>query len=213
MPVMNRALCFYRCHAARHTPITRPRALDGLAAGLAGFRSSRPHLAAGCRGRWPHSAQPVPQRHLPGMHVPRHLWSGPVPGGMARFARRRKRTGLGASLCGPAPDRRRNPPAGRPAECRRLSPHRPTPTSSTHPPHSTMPIYEYACGACHHQFETLVRSNTLPSCPQCASTELTKLLSIPAKPADPAGLSLPASPCGSCEAPGSHGGCPFAGAG
>ncbi|GAB4088812.1 FmdB family zinc ribbon protein [Hydrogenophaga soli] len=77
-----------------------------------------------------------------------------------------------------------------------------------------MPIYEYACAACGHEFEALVRSDTVPECPQCHATTLNKLLSVPAKPSDSTGpMALPASPCGGCAAPGSHGGCPFSGAG
>ena len=43
-----------------------------------------------------------------------------------------------------------------------------------------MPIFEYACRACGHQFETLVLPSTSPSCPSCASADLEKLLSTPA---------------------------------
>lgn len=43
-----------------------------------------------------------------------------------------------------------------------------------------MPIFEYSCNACHHDFETLVRTGDTPACPKCASTELTKQLSLPA---------------------------------
>ncbi len=76
-----------------------------------------------------------------------------------------------------------------------------------------MPIYEYACGGCGHEFETLVRASTVPECPQCHSTTLNKLLSVPAKPTDGGHtMHLPANPCGSCDAPGSHGGCPFSSA-
>ena len=42
-----------------------------------------------------------------------------------------------------------------------------------------MPIYEYACKACDHRFETLVRGEMTPSCPECKSEELEKLLSLP----------------------------------
>ena len=30
-----------------------------------------------------------------------------------------------------------------------------------------MPIFEYACQDCGKQFETLVRSDTVPECPAC----------------------------------------------
>jgi putative FmdB family regulatory protein len=44
-----------------------------------------------------------------------------------------------------------------------------------------MPIFEFACRACGHAFETLVRPGTdVPSCPSCKSAELEKLMSIPA---------------------------------
>ncbi len=41
-----------------------------------------------------------------------------------------------------------------------------------------MPIYEYACHDCGREFETLVRSDTVPACPQCQSTQLDKRLSV-----------------------------------
>lgn len=43
-----------------------------------------------------------------------------------------------------------------------------------------MPIFEYRCQSCHHQFETLVRTGDTPACPKCAATGLEKLLSLPA---------------------------------
>lgn len=47
-----------------------------------------------------------------------------------------------------------------------------------------MPIFEYSCNACHHEFETLVRTGDTPACPKCAATALTKLLSLPAIKSD-----------------------------
>ena len=41
-----------------------------------------------------------------------------------------------------------------------------------------MPIYEYRCRACGHQFEALVRANDTPVCESCQSTELERLLSM-----------------------------------
>jgi putative FmdB family regulatory protein len=41
-----------------------------------------------------------------------------------------------------------------------------------------MPIYEYRCLACGHQFEALVRANDTPVCESCHSTELERLLSM-----------------------------------
>jgi putative FmdB family regulatory protein len=43
-----------------------------------------------------------------------------------------------------------------------------------------VPIYEYACCACHQEFELLVRGQQQPECPKCGSQELEKLLSVPA---------------------------------
>lgn len=43
-----------------------------------------------------------------------------------------------------------------------------------------MPIFEYRCKSCRHEFETLVRTGDTPRCPTCASGELEKLLSLPA---------------------------------
>ena len=43
-----------------------------------------------------------------------------------------------------------------------------------------MPIYEYRCEACSHEFEALVRSSDTPVCEKCASPKLARLLSLPA---------------------------------
>jgi putative FmdB family regulatory protein len=41
-----------------------------------------------------------------------------------------------------------------------------------------MPLYEYSCRKCHHEFETLVRpGDASPSCPECGCADLEKLLS------------------------------------
>ena len=42
-----------------------------------------------------------------------------------------------------------------------------------------MPIYEYECKGCGHQFEALVRKSDAPECPSCKSTDLDRLLSLP----------------------------------
>lgn len=41
-----------------------------------------------------------------------------------------------------------------------------------------MPIFEYKCSSCDELFETLVRSNTQPTCPNCGGTYLAKQLSM-----------------------------------
>jgi putative FmdB family regulatory protein len=47
-----------------------------------------------------------------------------------------------------------------------------------------MPIYEYRCSACSHEFETLVLPGTVPACPSCKGQELEKLISMPAVKSD-----------------------------
>ncbi|MDD2924210.1 zinc ribbon domain-containing protein [Rhodoferax sp.] len=70
-----------------------------------------------------------------------------------------------------------------------------------------MPIYEYACQNCGHEFEALVRSDTVPVCPDCQSTELEKRLSVFATTTSEAAL-IPSSPCASCPNAGAGpGGC------
>ena len=40
-----------------------------------------------------------------------------------------------------------------------------------------MPIYEYECRGCGHQFEQLIRTGDEPSCPSCQGVDLERLLS------------------------------------
>jgi putative FmdB family regulatory protein len=67
-----------------------------------------------------------------------------------------------------------------------------------------MPIYEYACRACGHEFETLVRRAETPSCARCASAELEKKLSLFAAQTN---AEPQAAPCGTCGHPGGPGSC------
>ena len=41
-----------------------------------------------------------------------------------------------------------------------------------------MPLHEYKCRACSHQFEALVRDSSPQSCPSCHSQDLERLLSM-----------------------------------
>ena len=41
-----------------------------------------------------------------------------------------------------------------------------------------MPLFEYACRACDHQFEALVRATEQPQCPSCHSADLERRLSV-----------------------------------
>ncbi|MBI3981280.1 MAG: zinc ribbon domain-containing protein [Gemmatimonadetes bacterium] len=42
-----------------------------------------------------------------------------------------------------------------------------------------MPIYEYSCQKCGHQFELLVRGRSTPACPSCTSKNLKRRWSLP----------------------------------
>ena len=67
-----------------------------------------------------------------------------------------------------------------------------------------MPLFEYACRACGHQFEYLTRAEQTPSCPACASASLEKKLSVFAVSAPAASTHRGAAgvqPCGSCGDP------------
>jgi putative FmdB family regulatory protein len=72
-----------------------------------------------------------------------------------------------------------------------------------------MPIFEYACRACGHEFETLVRASETPSCAGCGSPELDKKLSVFAaqNAAAPLAASPAVSQCGNCGNPGGPGAC------
>lgn len=73
-----------------------------------------------------------------------------------------------------------------------------------------MPIYEYACEDCGHEFEALVRSDSTPECPKCQSTQLEKQLSVPgAVGASPAMADAMPSPCSTCGHPDGPGSCAF----
>jgi putative FmdB family regulatory protein len=41
-----------------------------------------------------------------------------------------------------------------------------------------MPLHEYRCRGCSHQFEALVRKGDVPACPSCRGTDLEQLLSM-----------------------------------
>lgn len=42
-----------------------------------------------------------------------------------------------------------------------------------------MPIYDYVCKKCKHQFEALVLGDTKPVCAACGHAELERLFSLP----------------------------------
>lgn len=67
-----------------------------------------------------------------------------------------------------------------------------------------MPLFEYRCATCRHDFELLVRNHDTPLCPQCGAHEVEKLLSETAlyvavgQPSLPLASSCPPgdAPCG-----------------
>lgn len=65
-----------------------------------------------------------------------------------------------------------------------------------------MPLYEYKCRACGHEFEKLVTGRTAPAvaCPECQSAEFDQLIALPAqgKVADEAATNCRGDgpPCG-----------------
>ena len=67
-----------------------------------------------------------------------------------------------------------------------------------------MPIFEYVCKECHHEFEALVFGKQKAECPKCQSKKLEPQLSVFAVAAksgtttQPSFLSGSAGPCGSC---------------
>ena len=42
-----------------------------------------------------------------------------------------------------------------------------------------MPIFEYSCSECSHEFEEWIRGKEAPACPSCGSEELKRLMSKP----------------------------------
>ncbi len=72
-----------------------------------------------------------------------------------------------------------------------------------------MPLYEYQCKKCDHQFEALVMGSMTPTCPSCNSKKLDKLLSTFAVSSTNGSASVEAAPgpCGSCGDPRGPGAC------
>ena len=71
-----------------------------------------------------------------------------------------------------------------------------------------MPIFEYICKQCDHEFEALVYGSQKAACPKCHSRQLAPQLSVFAVAAKGAG-SAPATggACGSCGDPRGPGSC------
>jgi putative FmdB family regulatory protein len=73
-----------------------------------------------------------------------------------------------------------------------------------------MPIFEYVCKECQHEFEALVFGKQKAECPKCQSKKLEPQLSVFAVAAKSGAATQPpfsAGPCGSCSNAGGPGGC------
>lgn len=75
-----------------------------------------------------------------------------------------------------------------------------------------MPLFEYACKECAHQFEALVRSSETPECPACHATALERKLSVFAAHTNGNGNGASvrvaeAGACGACGDPRGPGAC------
>lgn len=71
-----------------------------------------------------------------------------------------------------------------------------------------MPIFEYVCKECHHQFEALVYGKEKASCPKCHATKLEPQLSVFAVSAKSSSSPrASAGACGSCGDPRGAGAC------
>ena len=72
-----------------------------------------------------------------------------------------------------------------------------------------MPIFEYACSQCAHEFEALVRGSDTPECPSCHGTTLSRRQStFAARTASASSISeVPMGGCGRCGDPRGPGAC------
>jgi len=72
-----------------------------------------------------------------------------------------------------------------------------------------MPIFEYICLQCEHQFEALVMGGEKASCPKCEGKKLTPRLSVFSAISKGASMNAAGSPapCGSCGDPRGAGAC------
>ncbi len=59
----------------------------------------------------------------------------------------------------------------------------------------SMPIYEYICKECHHEFEALVYGKEKAQCPKCHASKLEPQLSVFAVSAKGSSSSAPSSQC------------------
>jgi putative FmdB family regulatory protein len=71
-----------------------------------------------------------------------------------------------------------------------------------------MPIYEYICKECDHEFEAIVYGSQKADCPKCHSKKLVPQLSVFAVAAKgPSAPNVSGGGCGSCGDPRGPGAC------
>lgn len=70
-----------------------------------------------------------------------------------------------------------------------------------------MPIYEYVCSECGHEFEALLYGSERAACPKCASAELEKRFSSFATHGEAPSDAPPPGSCGTCGDPRGPGAC------
>jgi len=70
-----------------------------------------------------------------------------------------------------------------------------------------MPIFEYICQECEHEFEALVFGRDKAACPKCHSKKLAPQLSVFAVSAKGPTAAQSESPCASCGDPRGPGAC------
>jgi putative FmdB family regulatory protein len=71
-----------------------------------------------------------------------------------------------------------------------------------------MPIFEYVCRECDHQFETIIQGKQKAHCPKCESRKLDQQLSrFAVSGSEKSATPMASSPCGSCGDPRGPGSC------
>ncbi|MGE4158810.1 MAG: FmdB family zinc ribbon protein [Planctomycetota bacterium] len=70
-----------------------------------------------------------------------------------------------------------------------------------------MPLFDFECLKCHHNFEFLDMGLEKPACPKCQATKLEKKLSVFASPSGGSSPSPSPGSCGTCGDPRGPGSC------
>ena len=72
-----------------------------------------------------------------------------------------------------------------------------------------MPIYEYACAGCAHEFEVILQPSDKASCPKCGGTKLNKQFSVFAVGSEKSAAAPMPPSCQDCGDRGGKRSCPF----